>query len=120
MTDIPERPTSDQLTAADVQCYCPVGEVIDLLGRKYAIQVVCVVGAMQPARYTEVEAAFGEVSSSTLSTRLSELTEAGLLDREQRNTIPPEVQYRLTTDGEELCTVLEPLLQWVNSRNPSG
>lgn len=74
---------------------------------------------MQPVRYTEIEAAFGGVSSSTLSTRLSELTKPGFLERDQRDTIPPEVRYRLTADGEELCTVLEPLLRWVEDRDPS-
>lgn len=89
---------------------------MDLLSRKYAIQVVCVVGALQPVRYGEIEAAFGEVSSSTLSARLGDLTEAGLLHREQYDTIPPQVEYTLTDDGEELREALVPLLEWVESR----
>lgn len=97
------------------RCYCPLDGVLDLLSRKYAIQVVCVVGALEPARYGEVEAAFDGVSSSTLSTRLSELTEAGLLAREQHDTIPPQVEYSLTPDGETLCDLLEPLLDWAET-----
>lgn len=92
---------------------------MDLLSSKYAIQVICVVGALQPVRYGEIETAFGEVSSSTLSTRLSELTESGLLEREQHDTIPPRVEYSLTADGEDLCEFLEPLLQWVENRDAS-
>lgn len=83
------------------------------------MQVVCVVGALGPARYGEIEATFGEVSSSTLSTRLDELTDAGLLDRERYAEIPPRVEYDLTADGEELCERLEPLLRWVEARDPS-
>ena len=60
------------------------------------MQVICVVGALQPVRYGEIEAAFGDVSSSTLSTRLRELTDADLLEREQHDTIPPRVEYALT------------------------
>ncbi len=67
------------------RCYCPLGGVMDLLSAKYAIQVVCVVGALQPVRYGEIESAFGDVSSSTLSTRLDDLQEAGLLDRVRRD-----------------------------------
>ncbi|WP_185977108.1 winged helix-turn-helix transcriptional regulator [Haloglomus irregulare] len=99
------------------RCYCPLGGVIDLLGRRYAIQVVCVVGALEPVRYGEIETAFGEVSSSTLSTRLTELTGAGLLAREQYDEIPPRVEYRLTDDGTELAARLEPLLEWVRERD---
>lgn len=101
----------------DVQCLCPLGGVMDLLARKHAMQVVCVVGALQPVRYGEIEAAFGEVSSSTLSTRLDELTEAGLLERERYAEIPPRVEYSLTEEGEELSELLEPLLSWVEGRN---
>jgi DNA-binding HxlR family transcriptional regulator len=93
---------------------------MDLLGRKYAIQVVCVVGGLQPVRYGTIEDAFGSVSSSTLSTRLAELTEAGLLDREQHDTIPPRVEYSLTEDGEQLGARLEPLLDWVEVYDGPG
>ena len=99
------------------RCYCPLGEVMDLLSRKYAIQVVCVVGALQPARYGDIETAFGDVSSSTLSVRLRDLTEAGVLERKQYDEIPPTVEYTLTDDGEELCDLLEPLLRWVEARD---
>lgn len=57
------------------------------------------------------------MSSSTLSTRLDELREAGLLERERYDEIPPRVEYSLTHDGEELCELLEPLLEWVESRS---
>ena len=104
----------------DVQCLCPLGGVIDLLSRKYAIQVVCVVGALGPVRYGEIESVFGEVSSSTLSTRLEELVEAGMLERERYAEIPPRVEYELTGDGRELAGLLEPLLEWVADRDGDG
>lgn len=93
-------------------CYCPLGGVMDLLSRRYAMQLICVVGAIGPARYGEVEKTFGDVSSSTLSTRLDELVEAGYLSREQYAEIPPRVDYDLTSTGEQLCHHLEPLLEW--------
>lgn len=107
---------SENADADEIQCLCPLGGVMDLLSRKYAIQVVCVVGALQPVRYAEIETAFEQVSSSTLSTRLEELTEAGLLQRKQYDEIPPRVEYHLTDDGEELAALLEPLLEWVEGR----
>ena len=106
--------------ADDVQCLCPLGGVMDLLSRKHAMQVVCVVAALQPVRYGEIEDAFGEVSSSTLSTRLDELVEAGLLERERYAEIPPRVEYSLTEDGKELGELLEPLLAWVEGRDESS
>jgi DNA-binding HxlR family transcriptional regulator len=91
-------------------CYCPLGGVMDLLSRKYAMQLICVVGTLGPVRYGEIEETFGEVSSSTLSTRLDDLVEAGYLAREQYNEIPPRVEYELTPSGDELRQQFEPLL----------
>lgn len=96
----------------DIQCYCRLDGVIDLLSRTAAMQVICVVGALGPVRYGEIEGAFGDVSSSTLSARLSELTDAGFLVREQYGEIPPRVEYDLTPAGEELRDHLRPLLEW--------
>lgn len=120
--DGPPEPANEPPDVTDrppeaVRCYCRLGGLMDRLSSRYAIQVVCVVGALQPVRYGEIEAAFGDVSSSTLSARLEGLREAGLLEREQYDEIPPRVEYRLTDDGEELRTLLEPLLEWVESRS---
>lgn len=119
MSENTQSPTDEQRSPAAERCLCPIGGIMDLLSRKYAIQLICVVGALEPVRYGEIEAAFGDVSSSTLSTRLSELTDAGLLEREQYDTIPPQVEYSLTADGAELRDRLGPLLEWVRSRSAS-
>ena len=116
MSDKSLRSDPDEDPLADARCYCRLGGTIDLLSRKYAVQLICGIGILEPARYGEIEAAFGDVSSSTLSARLDELTQAGLLDREQYDEIPPRVEYRLTEDGTELRALLEPLLEWVESR----
>lgn len=99
-----------------LQCYCQSDGMITLLSRKYAIQTICVIGALEPVRYAEIEATLETVSSSTLSTRLDELTEAGVVDRERYAEIPPRVEYRMTEIGEELCHLLEPLLEWTHER----
>lgn len=99
-----------------ITCYFPLGGVMDLLSRKYAMQLICVVGALGPVRYGEIEDAFGDVSSSTLSTRLDDLVETGYLSRERYAEIPPRVEYDLTDAGEELCNRLEPLLAWADQQ----
>jgi DNA-binding HxlR family transcriptional regulator len=47
------------------------------------------------------------VPPATLSTRLAELVEAGLLERRVLDTRPPAVEYRLTRRGKRF----EPLLR---------
>ncbi|MFB6296790.1 MAG: winged helix-turn-helix transcriptional regulator [Halobacteriales archaeon] len=101
-------------------CYCPLSGVIDLLARKYTIQIVCVVGAHDRVRFGEIEDHLSGASTSTLSARLDELEAAGLLAREQYDEIPPRVEYRLTGEGQELAERLDPLLEWVRDRDPGS
>lgn len=110
---------ADTAEAKDIaqDCLCPLGGVMDLLSRRYAMQVVCVVGAVGSARYGDIEDIFEGVSSSTLSTRLDELVEAGILTRKQYAEIPPRVEYDLTEKGQELSHRLKPLLRWAETRN---
>lgn len=110
-------PAIDGLSVDDVQCYCQLDGVMELLSRKYAIQIICLVGALQPVRYAEIETTLDDVSSSTLSTRLTELTDAGLLHRDRYAEIPPRVEYRITEDSVELCELLDPLLRWAEERD---
>jgi DNA-binding HxlR family transcriptional regulator len=90
--------------------------VIDLLSRKYTMQIVCVVGAHGRVRFGEIEDHIPTASTSTLSTRLEELEAEGLIHRDQYDEIPPRVEYELTGDGQELGERLDPLLEWVRTR----
>jgi len=118
--DDPDRDGTTGGDGGESTCLCPLGGVMDLLGRRYAIQTVCVVDELGPVRYGEIAAAFGDVSSSTLSTRLEELVDAGLLERRQYDEIPPRVEYELTADGAALATRLRPLVTWAARRDGSG
>jgi DNA-binding HxlR family transcriptional regulator len=103
-------------TLDDGWCRCALSDVMGLLGRKYVMEVVCVVSAHGTVRFGEIEAHLPEASTSTLSTRLDELVEAGLLERERYAEIPPRVEYELSDDGAELAERLRPVVEWVAER----
>lgn len=108
----PPDPTCD----VDGTCYCPLTGVIDTLSKKYAMQLVSLVGAHDSVRFTEIEAHLPAASTTTISARLSEFRDAGLVTRTQYDEIPPRVEYALTDDGDEVRTRLEPLLEWATRR----
>lgn len=97
-------------------CYCPVSSVIEALGRKYSIPILCVLAAHEPVRFGDIEDHLPTASTSTLSTRLDELADQGLVTRRQYDEIPPRVEYELTDAGAKLCARLEPLLEWAENR----
>lgn len=106
-------PSPEPTCDVDGTCYCPLTGVIDVLSRKYAMQLISIIGAHESLRFAEIEAHLPSASTTTISNRLSEFQEAGLISRTQYNEIPPRVEYALTGDGEEISSRLEPLLEWV-------
>lgn len=101
-------PTCD----VDGTCYCPLTGTIDTLSGKYAMQLISIVGAHESMRFAEIEDHLPTASTTTISARLAEFREVGLIERTQYDEIPPRVEYELTDEGRELRTRLEPLLEW--------
>lgn len=95
-----------------LSCYCALQDVFDTVSRRYAMQIISLLAARGPMRYTTLEDALGVTSTSTFVSRLKELTEADIISRQSHDEVPPRVEYSLTTDGRELNERLQPLLEW--------
>ncbi len=98
-------------------CICPLGGVMDIISKKWALLVINTIGNSQEIRYSEIRDILGEINSKVLSDRLKELEEAGLVKREAYAEIPPRVEYSLTEDGKALREAIVPLMEWVCSKN---
>ena len=83
-----------------------VRQAADLLERRWTLSILyaSVEGA---ERFNEFRTALGSVPPATLTARLAELVDAGLLERCVLDTRPPAVEYRLTSRGKRF----EPLLR---------
>ena len=66
-----------------------------------------------PVRHKQFRNTLKGFSTRTLSIRLKELERGGILERQRYNEIPPRVEYRLTTKGQELVESVVSLLQWM-------
>jgi len=93
-------------------CYCPLDGVIDAISKKYAMQIVGLLGTAGPTRYSEIRERVAAASTSTLSNRLDALVDADLIERRSFDEVPPHVEYSLTPRGRELEERLQPLLEW--------
>ncbi len=76
---------------------CPMGKAIHLFWRSpYVMEIFYhALHAGGTVRFKDLEAAMG-VSPHTLSRRLKELVEAGLLERTAYDEMPPRVEYTVT------------------------
>jgi DNA-binding HxlR family transcriptional regulator len=125
MTEPPDPPELAGLSQAEAQAlresFEPaereriertVADLLDLLGKAHAMAVLSAFAFSDgPLRFSELERDL-EVAPNTLSARLSELTEAGLLDRRSYDEIPPRVEYTPTAKAEALFPVFAHLHHW--------
>lgn len=98
-------------------CLCPLGGIMDIISKRWALQIISVIGNHKKLRYNEIMEKLGSISPKSLSDRLKELEEAGLIKRKAYAEIPPRVEYSLMKDGEELRKAMIPLMKWVHSRS---
>ena len=66
----------------------------------------------QPLRFAALRRAVGTVSEKVLAQHLRELEAEGLVHREVRHTVPPQVEYSMTAHGKSLCGVIEAISSW--------
>lgn len=83
-------------------CLCPVTAFVQIIGRKHAVRILTTIGEKKNIRFSDLRDAVDEMSSSTLSIRLTELEGAGLIQRHTFSEVPPRVEYSLTGEGEKL------------------
>jgi DNA-binding HxlR family transcriptional regulator len=85
-----------------------VRTLADLLGRRWALSILYAsIGGAE--RFNEFRTALDRVPPATLTARLTELVDAGLLERRVLDTRPPAVEYRLTRRGKRFEPVLREL-----------
>jgi DNA-binding HxlR family transcriptional regulator len=92
-----------------------VRRAADLLGRRWSLAVLYA-SHSGARRFNQFSQALGSVPPRTLAQRLSELEAAGVLERVVVPTRPPQVEYRLTADGQRLALVIDGLREWSERR----
>lgn len=88
---------------------------MELLGRRCGLLVFTIIGNFGRVRYSDLAKRMDGVSPRTLTDRLKELENAGLVLRESFDEIPPRVEYSLTQRGTELMNALVPVAEWASS-----
>ena len=67
-----------------------------------------------PKRFCELERSVGNINPRTLSQRLDDLEQHGIVTRASFNEMPPRIDYTLTQKGQDLLPILEQMAAWGN------
>jgi DNA-binding HxlR family transcriptional regulator len=91
--------------------------VIDVVGKKWAVCVVTLLGKYGTVRFGPIQRCLSGVSPATLTSTLRSLERARLIRRvPSESSRGPVLAYALTEPGTSLYRSLLPLAQWLQSK----
>ncbi len=85
---------------------CGVCATAEILCSKWTAIIIRDLTACD-SRFCELERSLGGISPRTLSLRLRELEENGIVERRTYAEVPPRVEYALTEKGRALTPIVE-------------
>ncbi|MGO4184087.1 winged helix-turn-helix transcriptional regulator [Paenibacillus sp. TAF43_2] len=81
---------------------CVIGKVLDIIGTKWTFLIIRDLLVEETMRFSELLKSLEGISPKTLSLRLKELEDQGIVSRTIYAEVPPRVEYTITEKGKRL------------------
>ena len=91
---------------------CPLTAVLDVIGGKWKIPILCALSGAPATRYNELKRRVPFITNTMLANSLRELEVDGLVLRRQYAEMPVRVEYSLTDTGLSLLPILTDMQAW--------
>lgn len=91
---------------------CGLKKVIDIVGGKWKIMILCVIDRDEVVRYGDLRRAVFGITNTMLAQSLKELESDGLVIRKQYDEMPVRVEYSLSAKAKTLIPILLDLKKW--------
>jgi len=92
---------------------CGVSTTMKIIGRKWTILILHQLCA-GTKRFGELQRTLPGISPKTLSERLKELEQNGIVNKKIFAEVPLHVEYSLTKKGQTLKTIINQMARWGN------
>lgn len=115
MPSSPSTPPYPELPDADREATdAAVADLLAFLGKRHTLSILYLFARDPgPWRFGELESRL-DLSPTTLSARLAELTARGFLERTEHEEVPPRVEYVATDRADALKPAFAHLYGWAS------
>ena len=100
--------------AVEQTATCEIRDLLDRLADKWSLLVVELLGD-GTHRFTELRRRIDGISQRMLTLTLRQLERDGLVTRTVHPTVPPRVDYELTSLGRSLLEAIQPIVLWTRA-----
>ncbi len=91
---------------------CGLKKVLDIVGGKWKIMILCVIDNNEVVRYGNLRRAVYGITNTMLANSLKDMENDGLVLRKQYDEMPVRVEYSLTDKAKSLIPILLELKKW--------
>ncbi|UVI33299.1 winged helix-turn-helix transcriptional regulator [Paenibacillus spongiae] len=91
---------------------CSIEKSLRIIGGKWSFLVIRELFFHGKKRFSELKSSINGISSKSLTETLRHLEENQVVIREIYATVPPTVEYRLTSKGEAFNGILHEMKKW--------
>lgn len=88
-----------------------ISEILSRVGDKWTVLVIIQLRE-SPLRFSEIKRRLGSISQKMLTATLRALERDGVLTRTVYPTVPPRVEYALTSLGRDLLEPVSAMANW--------
>ncbi|MEM8675079.1 MAG: helix-turn-helix domain-containing protein [Cyanobacteria bacterium P01_G01_bin.67] len=88
---------------------CSLEKLLNQISGLWTIYIIWILDNNNSLRFGELGREVEGISTKVLTERLRKLEAMGVVYRNYKPTIPPQVSYGLTNQGKELSRTLDPL-----------
>lgn len=104
--------TATRTTSLEPKIGC-IASAMDIIGNKWTALILRDL-AEGCSRFCSLEKSVGRINPRTLSQRLDDLENHGIITKTSYAEVPPRIEYTLTAKGRDLLPVLKQMAKWGN------
>ncbi|NIM25269.1 MAG: transcriptional regulator [Nitrososphaeria archaeon] len=86
---------------------CPVDNTFKIIGKKFTFHIIRNMAMRNQTRFNEFLGTIEDINPKTLSQRLKELEENGIIKRSIYDEVPLRIEYTLTKKGKDLQGIID-------------
>ena len=86
---------------------CPINNTFKIIGKKFTVLILRNMMYLNQTRFNKLLDSIEEINAKTLSSRLKEMENDGLIERKIYHESPVRIEYCMTEKGVALAPVLE-------------
>lgn len=90
---------------------CPIEKTLSVIGNKWTMLIIRDL-LKKTMRFSELQRSLVGISPRTLSLRMTQLEENGIVKKKIYPVVPPKTEYSLTPKGQSLASILGQMIEW--------